>query len=249
MSATLLSAVALAACSSGTTPAGPGSTSSSTSSAATSPAGTTSPAGPYATLGSLLPLYPFATLTDVHAWQDSYTADGHQPWHLDAGQTALAFTAWLGLTNVDAVVATKADAAGEHVSLGFHPTPTNTVTSAVVHLVRWGTGSHVPWEVVGTDDTTFSLTAPAYGSAVTSPLRVGGTISGVDESITVEVHELHATGPVGSYCCLASGGEKTPWQAPVSFTAAPGTVLTVVARTGGHVAAVERFAVTGVRSR
>jgi hypothetical protein len=33
----------------------------------------------------------------------------------------------------------------------------------------------------------------------------------------------------------------------VSFRAAGGTVLTVAAATGGHVAAVERFAVTGVR--
>lgn len=33
----------------------------------------------------------------------------------------------------------------------------------------------------------------------------------------------------------------------MTFQAAPGSTLTLVASTGGHVAEVERFAVTGVR--
>ncbi len=43
------------------------------------------------------------------------------------------------------------------------------------------------------------------------------------------------------------GATGHPWSVPVSFTAPPGTVLTVAVSTGGHVAAVERFALTGVR--
>jgi hypothetical protein len=70
-------------------------------------------------------------------------------------------------------------------------------------------------------------------------------ITGVDESIRVTVHTLSAQGPVGSYCCRAVGSTRSPWSARVSFNTVPGQVITIAAATGGHVAAVERFAVTG----
>ena len=43
------------------------------------------------------------------------------------------------------------------------------------------------------------------------------------------------------------GGARSPWSASVTFLATPGQVITIAAATGGHVAAVERFAVTGAR--
>jgi len=43
-------------------------------------------------------------------------------------------------------------------------------------------------------------------------------------------------------------GTRSPWSASVTFRAEPGTVITIAASTGGHVAAVERFAVTGART-
>jgi hypothetical protein len=43
------------------------------------------------------------------------------------------------------------------------------------------------------------------------------------------------------------GGTRSPWSVRVGFRAAPGQVITIAAATGGHVAAVERFAVTGAR--
>jgi hypothetical protein len=54
-------------------------------------------------------------------------------------------------------------------------------------------------------------------------------------------------GLVGRSAPIPAGGNGTPWSVPVSFTAPAGTVLTISVSTGGHVAAVERFAVTGVR--
>jgi len=41
-------------------------------------------------------------------------------------------------------------------------------------------------------------------------------------------------------------GQPSPWSLTVPFHAAPGQLITIVVHTGGHVAAVERFAVTGV---
>jgi len=63
------------------------------------------------------------------------------------------------------------------------------------------------------------------------------------------VHTLSAQGAVGAYCCQAADGTRSPWSARVTFRATPGQVITIAAATGGHVAAVERFAVTGIRVR
>jgi hypothetical protein len=53
--------------------------------------------------------------------------------------------------------------------------------------------------------------------------------------------------PRGPVCCRPAGGQATPWSLAVPFHAASGQVIIIVVHTGGHVAAVERFAVTGVR--
>jgi hypothetical protein len=186
---------------------------------------------------------------EVQAWQQSYASGRQQPWHLDAGQVALAFATWLGYMGIDKVIGTRTDGSGEHVSVGFQVGGPNSenVTSAMVHLVHWGTGSDIPWEVVGTDDTTFSLIRPAYGAAVTSPVTVGGLISGVDENISVQVRTSSSPSAVGTFCCFPAGNTNTPWDTPVSFAASSGAVLTIAAQTGGHVAGMERFTVTGVR--
>jgi hypothetical protein len=197
-----------------------------------------------------MPLYPFGSLIEVEQWQASMRSGGHQTWHLDAGTTALSFVSWLGYANINSVITTLNQGSGVLVLVGFRPNGSSSlpVISARIHLIRWGTGSLAPWEVVGTQDTTFSLTSPGYGAAVSSPVAVGGQITGVDESIRVTVRDLQAASPVGSYCCRPAGGSASPWNASVAFNAARGSVLTIAASTGGHVAAVERFTVTGVRA-
>jgi hypothetical protein len=73
-------------------------------------------------------------------------------------------------------------------------------------------------------------------------------ITGVDENVRLSVHARPAKTAVGAYCCRAADGTRSPWSAAVSFRAAPGQVITIAAATGGHVASVERFAVTGARA-
>ncbi len=201
-------------------------------------------------LGSYLPLWPFATSEEVQAWEQSNSAGGHQPWHLDAGLTAQAFvTGYLGFTEIDTVIHTTIDASGAHVAIGFVTAGTSTSSTAtVIHMVRWGTSPGSPWEVVGTDDTTFALTTPAYGSTVTSPATVGGTITGVDEQLVVTVHQSASSAPLGVSAGLPAGGVNTPWSTTVSYRGATEPVLAFVVQTGGHIRAVERFALTGVRN-
>jgi hypothetical protein len=195
-----------------------------------------------------LPLSPFGSLAGAQAWEASYQSGGHQPWHLNAGMTATAFAASLGYTGVDRVAHQVINGDDAHVAVGYILPNGKIATAAVVHLVRFGSGTYAPWEVVGTDDTTFTLDTPAYGSTAGSPVTAGGTITGVDENIGVKVYGPHSGVPAGTSCCHAAGGTKAPWSAAVMFHATPGQVLTIAASTGGHVAAVERFTVTGVRA-
>jgi hypothetical protein len=192
-------------------------------------------------------LFPFASLADVRAWQASYESGGHQPWHRSPDLTATAFAAFLGYTGITEVARSTVSSGGAHVAVGIKLPSGRISTAAVIHLVLFGSGRYAPWEVVGTDDTTFTLDRPAYGSTVPSPVTAGGTITGVDESIRVTVHALPAQGPVGTDCCQPAGGTRSPWSASVTFRATSGQVITIAAATGGHVAAVERFAVTGAR--
>ncbi|NNH70678.1 hypothetical protein HLB23_12520 [Nocardia uniformis] len=196
-------------------------------------------------------MWPFATEADATAWQQSYREGGHQPWRLDAATIALNFTQqYLGYTNVDRVIVTQFRADEAWITVGYDsPEDASGAghVAAVVHLVRFGTGDDAPWEVVGTEDRTLSITAPRYGSQVRSPVTVGGRISGVDESLDIQVRQLGNERPVGAVGQIPAGGIDTPWSATVPVTAScPGT-MTIAVATGGHVADVERFAVTGVR--
>jgi hypothetical protein len=81
---------------------------------------------------------------------------------------------------------------------------------------------------------------------VSSPIAVGGTITGVDESLRVQVRQPSSEAPLGERCCLPAGGEGTPWQTTVAYAGATDPALTIVVSTGGHVQGVEIFAITGV---
>ena len=210
----------------------------------------TTPGTPAQTTGlpaGYLPLYPFSSLADVRAWQGSYDSGGHQPWHRSPDLTATAFAAFLGYTDVTQVASSAVSGGDAHVAVGIKLPDGTISTAAIVHLVLFGSGQYAPWEVVGTDDRTFTVDRPAYGSTTPSPVTVGGTITGVDENIRVSVHTVSAQLPVGAYCCPPAGGTRSPWSASMTFLAAPGQVITIAAATGGHVASVERFAVTGAR--
>jgi hypothetical protein len=193
-----------------------------------------------------VPLWPFASVAAAEKWQREAVAGGHQPWRLDAGEVAVAFARqYLGFTEIDHVVRKTVTANDAHVSVGW-TMEGQTGTAAVIHLVRIGSGAGRPWEVVGTDDTAdFSLTRPRYGSTVSGTITVGGHIAGVDESIRVTARQL--SGIVGGYCCLPAGA-SAPWSVRLRLTRTQPGPITIVASTGGHIATVERFTITGVHS-
>ncbi|TNC24228.1 hypothetical protein FG385_19170 [Amycolatopsis alkalitolerans] len=195
-----------------------------------------------------VPLWPFASVADAAAWQQSYRGGGHQPWHLDPGLTAQSFTqGYLRYTDLDVITQTSVQGDQAWVGVGYTNPNNQPTTAAVIHLAKIGSGTDAPWEVVGTRDTTLTLTQPGYGSKVSSPVTVGGRITGVDENLQVQIRTL-GTGVVGRSAGIPAGGQDTPWSVTVPFAAPSGSVLTIAVATGGHVTSVERFAITGVRS-
>ncbi|MGW1554686.1 hypothetical protein [Streptomyces sp. NPDC002346] len=270
--ATAATGLALTACggsgsppsASGSPPAAPDTSSPSRSATASVPSGpsaitspgtqaptTPAPGGSAPPLGSgrLQPMWPFTTLAEARAWERDFHSGGHQPWHLDPDQTALSFTqGYLGFQGIGRVSAHTVRGPDARIGVGLSGPEGVMGTAAVIHLVRYGTGPDAPWEVVGTDDTTFSLTMPGYGSIVRSPLLTGGRITGVDERIRIQVRQPSSAAPLGTSCCTPAGGNGRHWKESVPFSGADDPVLTVVASTGGHIAEVERFTVTAVRT-
>ena len=155
-----------------------------------------------------LPLFPFADLADVRAWQASYQSGGHQPWHRSPDLTATAFAAFLGCTDVTQDASSAVSGGDGHVAVGIKLPDGTISTAAIIHLVLFGSGTYAPWEVVGTDDRTFTVDRPAYGSTVPSPVTVGGTITGVDESIQVTC--AHPVGAGTGGRLLLPGGRRHP---------------------------------------
>jgi len=194
-------------------------------------------------------LWPFANEAEVLEWQREYREGGHAPWHVDAEATALSFTTgYLGFAEVDQVVDSTVGDSTAEVTVGYVGEGDNASPAATLLLVRLGSDDDAPWEVVGTaENDTMTVTEPAPGADVTTPLQVAGMITGVDESIRVQVRDPDKPTPVADECCVSAGGENTPWSTTVTFRGPSTSTLTVVASTGGHVAEVERFALAGVR--
>jgi hypothetical protein len=206
---------------------------------------TASPAPTAATTGGFgyQPLWPFGSVAAAAGWQRGYRADARfQAWHLNPGVTALSFArGYLGYNDLNKVFHFAVAGSQAWVGVGY----SGAVTPAgVVHLARIGAGADAPWEVVGTKDTTLSLTSPGYGTRVNSPLTVSGRITGSNESMRVMIRGLG--GLLGQTSGVTAGGTGATWSAQVGFTASPGTVLALAVATGGHIRAVERFAVVAV---
>ena len=204
-----------------------------------------------------VPLFPFANYTQAF---DAMTRDCVAPCVASAATVALNFTRkFLDFTDITRVTSSDIGRDEAHIGVGYLDPNGKPKTAAVLHLVRYEMklGGNGPWEVVGSDDTTFSLETPAYGSTVGKQFSVGGHITGVDENISALLLRQIGGYPnsVGSLlvskgCCVPAGGDNSPWTAPygVRNNTPAGTVLTIVVSTGGHLQQHERFAIQGVYS-
>lgn len=230
-----------------TTSAPPASARPTTAAAADDAPTTTAPAAPDGVdLLGHEPLWPFQSREEADAWDPDA---GHSPWHGDAEATALFFTEnYLGFTGIDQVTMADVREREAFVGVGYVPEPGAVpATAAVIRLVRYGERPDAPWVVVRTVDDRLTIDTPRPGAELGSPLVVGGTITGVDERIRVQLRQPSSPEPLAAHCCIPSGGERAWWEVEVPFDPPTGDVVAIVASSGGHVRDVEVFAVTGVR--
>jgi hypothetical protein len=193
------------------------------------------------------PLWPFAERAEADRWLAEGRRTGDSLWHADPRATALTFTReFLGFTDLDRTIAVTEQPREAWVGVGRADPRGNSMTVANLHLARLGPAADAPWEVVGTEDTDLTLDRPAYGSPVQPVIEVGGTISGVDESLHIQARQ--ASSMVGEFCCVPAGGQRAPWSATLSIAATKPGAVTVVVSTGGHYARIERFAITALRA-
>jgi Protein of unknown function (DUF732) len=196
-----------------------------------------------------LPLWPFASRQEADRWLRDDAPNGHSPWHAEVETTALYFTQnYLGFTEINQATNVSTNGNEAWVGVGYELPNLEVVTAATIHLARFGTASDAPWEVVGTDDNRLTVTAPAYGSTVGPVIEATGTITGIDESLHLQVRQGAQQKVVGDFCCVPIGGQNSPWSAQVATTGTQPGVLTLVVWTGGHAQNVETFAITGVRT-
>ncbi|WP_317160487.1 hypothetical protein [[Mycobacterium] appelbergii] len=209
---------------------------------------TPAPSQPFAF--SYLPLWPFGSQEEADRWSHGGAEQGHSPWHADAAATALFFSQnYLGFAEIDRTTGVTEEDGEAWVGVGHLLPNGKPRTAATIHLARFGADPGAPWEVVGTRDDVLTLEEPAYGATVGPTIATGGTITGVDESLQLRVHQLGHEGALAEHCCTAAGGQARPWSVPITMTTPPQPgALTLVVWTGGHVADVELFAVTGLRA-
>jgi hypothetical protein len=194
------------------------------------------------------PLWPFASQDEADRWlRGGAVAD--EPWHADPKATALLFAKdYLGFAEIDRTTTVTEQVDEAWVGVGYASPNGESNTAATIHLARFGTAPNAPWEVVGSRDDALTLSTPRYGSTVGTVIEAGGTITGVDESLHLQVRQSTQENALGDYCCVPAGGESRPWSAKFSTLPPQPGALTLVVWTGGHVADVEKFSVTGLRA-
>jgi hypothetical protein len=196
------------------------------------------------------PLWPFASYAEAHQWETVDGPAGRDPWHADPASTALAFaTGYLKFADITTVTSRTVTGEQAHIGVGYALPTGGMHTAAVLHLVRYAAkvgDAAAGWEVVGSDDTTFTLDRPTYLSPVPPTLTVDGRVTGVDENIVVAVRNQAGTVVSGAVPRVPAGGTNSPWavRVPVSGSG----VLTVVAYIGGHLSQHEQFAIQGVHT-
>lgn len=194
------------------------------------------------------PVWPFASVADAVAWQAQARTNGSQSWRLDPAEVAVAFASQhLAYAEVNRVTSREVTSEEAWIGVAASPPEGRAVSAAVLHLARIGQGAlnERPWEVVGSRDTLLTLTAPRYGATVGTTLVAGGRITGVDESLVVQVRDRDGALLARSRS-ISVGGQRTPWQVPLVLPATTAGVVTIAVSTGGHLTEVEKFAITAV---
>jgi hypothetical protein len=100
--------------------------------------------------------------------------------------------------------------------VAVRPVSNGPVTTVLVRQL----GSDGSWWVLGSVTADIQLTAPAAGSAISSPVRLQGTSTAFEANVGVEIRQDGSTAPIGEgYVMGGSMGEMGPFDSELTFTA------------------------------
>lgn len=200
-------------------PASPG-----PSSATPTPTAEPSPSGPAAdpdgstTSQPGTPFFPFTSDTQAAAWAQDYEDGGaapNKPWATDPAIVVRMLVEQLKLPGI--TVGSYAPSRGVSLQVAG-------AEIAVAEVAQLGTTSRRPWVVLRLTSADggrpLVITAPSDGAQVTSPLKVTGTIPGVDENVRVTLRT--ATGTVLDEQSAPAGSEQ-PWTTTLRWDEATWT--------------------------
>lgn len=171
--------------------------------------------------------FPFSNATDEAGWQQGYETGGHSPWISDPLAVAQSWVPYYLLQkHVDQVAAQQVSATTADITLGRTITGSGVHAVVNVHLVKF----HKAWIVIGASapDGQLTISSPAPGSSVTSPVTVTGPGFGVDERATVEVRDAATPALLGQAQTGMFGNGTQQWSAQVGFTPAKAAVGVIV---------------------
>ena len=155
--------------------------------------------------------------------QALWTGPEGASWRSDADQTALHFLSdHLQMPYLDTVVSSTVRGDSAEVAVGrVLPSDTKQAVPATTITLQRASGT---WYVESARADQLTVTRTSVNA---STVTVGGRITGVDESIQVELRAGDTAQPL-AHASTPGGGQDSPWQVTLERPATDATRLTVV---------------------
>ena len=167
---------------------------------------------PFPALG----IFPFTSATAEQGWQQDYN-NGGTTWEADPTQVATRWVQdYLDQPSVDRVISTADDNGDKLVTLGrvLQGEGNNLFPVTVVRLSPYDKA----WIVTGASDPNsyMSISTPAPGSTIITPVTVTGPGFGVDEVVQLDVRDATSDTSYGTAHLTVGNGIKQ-WSQAVNF--------------------------------
>jgi hypothetical protein len=171
-------------------------------------------------------IFPFTSISDEQGWQQDYN-NGGTTWQADPTEVATRWVqSYLDQPSVDKVMSIADDNGDKIVTLGrvLQGEGNNLFAVTAVHLTQYDKA----WIVTRASDPTnyMSISSPAPGSTIKTPVTVTGPGFGSDEVAQLDVRDATSDTSYGT-AHFGFGNGTTEWSQPVNFNR-PGSPIGVL---------------------